>query len=295
MNIPSNSVELLFQAERLQRLFYGLLLTAGLLVVSAMMAGRVDAVSEVLSDLDCVVEPSIVADIGSAVPGLIETVKFDRSDYVSQGAVLAELESGVEKAALALAERVASISTAVDLRKVNAGYGARTQKRNQALFQKASISSQTMDQVKTESGLAQLQVKQEQENLELANLDASRARAALERRIIRSPFEGSIIKRYKSIGEYVEGEPVFQIAQLDPLHVEVIVPLKELGTIRADMLGKITLNAPGLEDKELNARVRRIDTVADAASATYGVRLELPNPDLTIPAGVRCQIDFYTE
>ncbi|MBX2823469.1 MAG: efflux RND transporter periplasmic adaptor subunit [Gammaproteobacteria bacterium] len=294
MKFRSTTLEILFQNDRFQRSFLTFMLALAV-VLSIIMAGRVDAVSEVLSDLDCVIEPSLVADVGSAVPGLIETVNYDRSDFVSQGTILAELESGVEKAALELAERIAGSSTAVELRKVNAGFGHRTHQRNQALFQKASISSQTMDQVKTESGLAQLQVKQEQENLELARLDAQRARAALERRIIRSPFEGSIIKRYKNIGEYVEGEPVFEIAQLDPLHVEVIVPLNQLGTIRADMLGKLTLSAPGFDSKELSARVRRIDTVADAASATYGVRLELANPDLTIPAGVRCQVDFYTE
>lgn len=294
MKMSVNLLAMLFPAERLQRCYLSTLVATGLLL-SAFTVGRVDAVGEVLSDLDCVVEPSLKADIGSAVPGLIEVVNFDRSDYVSKGVVLAELESGVEKAILEIAERVATLSTAVELRKVNANFGARTQKRNQALFQKASISSQTMDQVKTESGLAKLQVKQEQENLELAMLDARRARAALERRIIRSPFEGTIITRHKNIGEYVEGEPVFEIAQLDPLHVEVIVPINKLGTIKADMLGKLTLSAPGFEDKEMDARVRRIDTVADAASATYGVRLELPNPDLTIPAGVRCQIDFYAE
>jgi len=266
-----------------------------LLPLSIARINQVSAGTVVLSDLDCIVEPSIVADLGSSVPGLLETIHFDRSDYVSEGVVLAELESGVEKAALALAEKAASLSTAVELRKMNAGLGYRTAERNQALFQKASISSQTMDQVKTESRLAQLQVQQERDNRELAELDAVRAQAALNRRIIRSPFAGSLTQRYKSVGEYVEGEPVFQLAKLDPLHIEVIVPLQHLGLISVDMLGEITLTAPGFEDRTLKASVRRIDTVADAASATYGVRLEMSNTDLTIPAGVRCQIDFVTQ
>lgn len=265
--------------------------TVGLLLI----VDSVQAQREVLSDLDCLTEPSAVAEIGTAVPGLLEVVHYDHSDYVSAGVILAELESGVERAALALAEKTASLSTAVELRQMNAGFGQRTEQRNRELFRNASISSQTMDQVETESNLASLQVRQEQENRELAELDAMRARAALERRVITSPFEGSLTQRYKGVGEFVEGDPVFQLSKLDPLHVDVIVPVKHLGVITADMRASVNVVAPGFEDKFLEARVDRIDAVADAASATYGVRLSLPNPDLTIPAGVRCVIDFYAD
>ena len=43
----------------------------------------------------------------------------------------------------------------------------------------------------------------------------------------------------------------------------------------------------------LDAVVHRIDAVADPASATFGVLLVLENPDLTIPGGVRCLVDFF--
>ena len=268
-----------------------------LIVVASVFALVTSASAErdVLSDVDCVVEPSELAELGSAVPGLLEAVYYDRADYVVKGAILAELESSVELASLSLAERVATLSTAVELRQLTAGFGVRTRERNQALFQQSSISSQSMDQVHTESRVASLQVRQEQENLELAQLEAVRARAALERRVVRSPFDGAIVQRFKSVGEYVEGEPVYQIAQLDPLHIEVILPLEQLGVVGSGMRGLVTLTAPGFADRRFEAIVRRIDPVADAASGTYGVRLELPNPDLTIPAGVRCQIDFVAD
>lgn len=260
--------------------------------MSLYFISPLQAATTVLSDIDCVVEPSIIADVGSAVPGLLEKVHFDQSDFVSKGAVLAELEAAVEKASLNLADRMASLSTALELRQLNAGFGSRTRDRNQALFQNSSISSQTMDQVKTESRIASLQVKQERENLQLAELEVARAKAVLNRRTIVSPIEGAIMKRFRTVGEYVEGEPVFKIAQLHPLHVEVIVPLENLGEINSGMRGSLTLNVPGYKDRKLMAKVHRIDAVADAASGTYGVRLVLPNPDLKIPSGVRCRVDF---
>ncbi len=255
---------------------------------------QADASREILSDIDCVVQPGKVASLGSAVAGVLASVNVHRSDYVQAGTVLAELESDVEQASLALANRLASLNTATRLRQLNADFGSRTLERNQTLFQKASISKQTLDQVKTEALIAELQVLQERENSEVAQIEAIRAKAALSRRFIRAPFDGAITEAFKTVGEYVADEPIVQIASLDPLHIEVIVPISELGTIESGMRGDITMNVPGFEDTTFEATVRRIDPVADAASATYGVLLELPNPDLTIPSGVRCKLDFVS-
>lgn len=254
-----------------------------------------DASRDVLSDIDCVVQPGQIAALGSAVPGVLSTVNVSRSDYVSKGMVLAELESDVENASLQLAKRLASLNTATRLRQLNADFGSRTLQRNQSLFHKASISKQTLDQVKTEALIAEMQVQQERENIEVASIEVTRAKAVLNRRSIKAPFDGAIMEQYKTIGEYVADEPVLQIASLDPLHVEVIVPISQLGVVESGMRGVVSMTVPGFEDRTFDATVRRIDPVGDAASATYGVLLELPNPDLTIPSGVRCQVDFVAD
>ncbi len=248
---------------------------------------------EVLSNLDCVVEPSEVVKLGSAVPGQLAHTSFNKTDYVSAGDVMARLESSVERASLALAEEIAAHATAVELRRASAAFGERTRVRNARLVKTSSISNQAMDQVNTETQIAKLQVQQEVENKRLADLRVARERAALERRSIISPIHGTVVERFKSAGEYVDSEPVYEIAQLNPLHIEVIVPLEHLGKVESGMLGEVTLFAPGFEDTALNAMVRRIDAVSDAASATYGVRLEMDNPDMKIPSGVRCQVNFF--
>lgn len=274
--------------------FLPLALCATVVLTTITMAPSINAGREILSDLDCVVEPSSIVQLGSAVPGLIASTSFDRSDFVSPGTVMATLESRVERASLAIAEEVAAHGTSVELRRATAAFGERTRERNASLLKTSSISQQSMDQVETETSIARLQVKQERENRRLAQLRVERERAALERRMIISPIEGTVVERYKSAGEYVDNDPVFQIAQLNPLHVEVIVPLEYLGQVESGMRGGVTVLAPGFDDQVLDAQVRRIDAVSDAASATYGVRLVLDNPELKIPSGVRCQVDFFS-
>lgn len=270
-------------------------LTSSILLVGlVLMVQASDASQEVLSDMDCVVQPSAIVDLGSAVPGQLAKTRYDRGDFVQAGTVLGRLESGVEQVALAIAETAAISGTAIELRELSASFGVRTLKRNQSLLQSKSISAQTMDQMATEAAIADLQVRQEREGRDIAWLEVEHAREVLKRRVLFSPIDGSIMQRFKSAGEYVDSEPVFRIAQLNPLHVEVIVPMEYFNSLQTGMRAGVTIAAPGFEDEVLDAIVRRIDAVADAASATYGVLLVLENPDLAIPAGVRCSVDFFT-
>lgn len=265
-------------------------------ILGGFLTGYISATNaspEVLSDMDCVIEPSALIELGSAVPGLIANSYFDRTDFVNEGDIVARLESSVEEVTLSIAEQVADSTTAVNLRRITAKFGDRTRARNELMLKTASVSRQVMDQVTTEAKVAELQVAQEREGKLLAELEVERARASLSRREIRSPFSGTITQRYKSAGEYVDSDAIYQVAQLNPLNVEVIVPIEYLGTVETGMTAQISLDVPGFENKVLEAMVRRIDSVADAASATYGVRLTLENPDLTIPSGVRCQVDFF--
>jgi hypothetical protein len=42
------------------------------------------------------------------------------------------------------------------------------------------------------------------------------------------------------------------------------------------------------------ARVAVVDRVINAASGTFGVRLELPNEKQLVPAGAKCKVKFQT-
>ncbi len=251
-----------------------------------MIAGRGDPIPE----LDCVIEPSEVVDVGSAVPGVVQAIHAYRSDLVEKGAVIAELESTVEQAALELAKTRAALNTGIELRQESATLGHLTQKRNQKLLKTSAISVQEMDTLKTETRMAELQVRHEKDNKRIAGLDYRRARAVLQRRTIRSPVDGVVMERFKSVGEYVEDEPMLRVAQLDPLHVEVIVPVDYLGRITPGMQAQVTPIVAG-SGAHL-ATVERVDLVSDAASGTFGVRLSLSNPNYKIPAGLRCRLSF---
>ncbi|PID59955.1 MAG: efflux transporter periplasmic adaptor subunit [Gammaproteobacteria bacterium] len=259
--------------------------------VLMMPSPRSEASAEILADLDCVVEPSEVVNVGSAVPGLLADAFFERGDAVAAGDILGRLESNVERATLDIAREAANGLATLELRKANAEFGERTLVRNDELMRQRVISRQTRDQVATEAKIAGFQVRQEVESQRLARLEVRRAEASLERRMVRSPITGRVVQRFKSAGEYVDGDAIYEVARLDPLAVDVIVPVEYLGFVREGAEAAVRLDLPARIGEQISAKVDRVDPVADAASGTFGVRLLMPNPSGEIPAGVRCQVN----
>ena len=109
-------------------------------------------------------------------------------------------------------------------------------------------------------------------------------------RTIRSPIAGVVVERLQHPGELVKQEPILKLAQIDPLRIEVFAPLAMLGHVKVGSMAEIRPSS--LPGGTYNARVTIVNKVMDSASATFGIRLELPNPDHRLPAGLHCSVHF---
>ena len=66
--------------------------------------------------------------------------------------------------------------------------------------------------------------------------------------------------------------------------------MRLFGKIRPGMRASVT---PEYEEiSNLKATVALVDSMGDAASGTFGVRLTLPNRERTIPAGLKCRVEI---
>lgn len=214
-------------------------------------------------DLEGLIEPAELLQVSSQVPGILEEVAVERGDRVEKDQVIARLKSSVERAQ-------------VELARARVEFGRRKTVRNEELYQKQLISIHDKDEMETELLISELQLQE--------------AAARLDLRTIRSPVQGVVVEPFKGKGEYIGEGPILSIARIDPLNVEVIVPVARLGEIKKDMKAQVRPFPPvaGV----FAARVVLVDQVIDAASGTFGVRLELPNPDHRLPAGLRCKVRF---
>ncbi|MEG3640595.1 efflux RND transporter periplasmic adaptor subunit [Magnetococcus sp. PR-3] len=210
--------------------------------------------------ISCLIEPSLQAAMGTQVEGVLEKVMVDRGDFIRRGQLLAQLSVGVEKAAVAYQE-------------VRVAYGTRRVDRNKALKRQKLISPQDLDEIVTELELSQLELQERKEQLKL--------------RQIYAPFDGVVVDRMRDPGDMIKQELIMNVARIDPLHVELVVPATQLNRFKKGE--KRFIEVPLLK-KRFEARVSVIDKVVDAASGTFRVRLVLPNKRHRLSAGLRCKL-----
>lgn len=240
--------------------------------------------------LGCLIQPYQEADIGSQVVGVLDHVLVERGDFVKKGQPVAQLNADVERAALQGAKLRAEATADLRAAASNHEFAQKKKIRTEDLYQKNFISQQATDQAVTEAQVAEMRLRQAREAQRLAQQELALALAHLAQRTIRSPLSGVVVEKYLSEGERVEEKPVVKVATIDPLRVEVIVPANHFSRIKLGMSANV--KPEGADPEVRSAKVIVVDKVIDAASNSFRVRLELPNPNLTLPPGLRCKVDF---
>lgn len=262
------------------------------LMVVAISAGQVQAqASAAMEHFDCVIDPARVVKLGSPVNGILADVTVNRGDTVRRGDVVATMDLEVEKVVVEIS-RVRAASTAeIDAQVARNNLVRKELERTEELVRKNVSTSQKLDELiaQLEVGLRELDRLQLQR--QLAQLDFEKSEKLLDQRILRSPVDGVIQQRVLTGGEFVNQQShVLVIAQLDPLLVETFLPVEYFSKIKLGQFGKVTTN--GAVEGTFDAKITVVDRVFDAASKTFGVRLELPNPDFSLPAGQVCKVEF---
>ncbi|MEA2867473.1 MAG: hypothetical protein QOE39_2188 [Bradyrhizobium sp.] len=240
---------------------------------------------------ECLVQPKMVLKLGTPVPGLISELLVDRGAHLKKGDVVARIESSVEAATVSLAKAKAENDSAVRSSATKVEFQRRKEERAKQLRKNDTVSVATADEAETAARIAEIELEEAKVNLQLAQLELARATELLRQRTIRSPIDGIVVARMLGPGEYAfDQAQLVTISQIDPLNVEVFVPLNQFGKIRGGMVAEIYPEEP--IGGRYTATVTIVDHVFDAASGTIGVRLELPNPDYTLPAGLKCRVRF---
>ena len=238
-------------------------------------------------EYDGLIEPYVVVDIGAPAEGVVAEVTVDRSSSVKKGQILVEMESSVERAALEKAKAMATFDGEIGLQQTQLAFAKRANDRFRRL---EAVANHDKDQAATEIIRVGHRLKKAREDRTLAEFELKKAQAILNRCLIKSPISGVVMERYVSPGEYVNSQPLLRVAQIDPLRVEVIVPAQIFGRIIPGMTATIVPELP--QYGEQIATVTIVDKVIDAASSTFGVRLELPNAEQQMPSGLRCLVRF---
>ena len=248
--------------------------------------------SDASDNLACIMKPFMEVSIGSPVEGIIQTVHVERGDWVTKGQAVVALEASVEKSTVALAKAKAEAEATIKSTQAKMAFSERKLGRATDLFKSNSIAKHELDEAETERNLADIAYLEATERKQIDGLEWQRATAALQLRTISSPLTGVVVDRLLSPGELAGKTPILKLAQINPLRIEVFAPLSLLGKITLGM--KADVHPEGGGSATYQAHVTVVNRVVDSASGTFGVRLEMPNPNNALPAGLACTVKFQT-
>jgi RND family efflux transporter MFP subunit len=128
--------------------------------------------------------------------------------------------------------------------------------------------------------------------VEHARLDVKMSQIIVDRMCLKSPIAGTIDKIEVEVGEAIDGlADVVRVVKTDPLWIDVPVPLSQGRTLKPGQVAEVKF--PGFEKDISQGKIIYVSTVADAASSTLRVRVEVPNK-LNRPAGEHVRITFLS-
>jgi len=248
------------------------------------------------ADYDCLIDAAQTVEIRSPVVGILERVHARRGEAIRQGQVLVSIESSVEASAAESARARAEAQGQAELARAKVAALREKTKRMVELQAEEFIAAQAVDDVQAELKLAEAELKSSGENTQIARLDHRQAQDQLRRRQILAPFAGVVVDQYLYPGALVDSgegkKPVLKIAQTHPLKVQVLLPVRQFTAVRVGQVVSVTPEAPF--GRELQARIRTVDRVIDAAAGTFGIVADIDNSRGDLPAGLRCRVRLAT-
>jgi RND family efflux transporter MFP subunit len=262
------------------------------IILLCLLCGLVHSASEP-SVIDraavrAITKPSADRTLSFIQPGRIEAIHAQEGIVVNEGQEVACLDDRAEQAQLAQIE-------------------AQSKDRTQIMASEASLAQKKVDLKKLEKAAlnkaaTELEVEHARLDVTIAELSLAMATFEHEQAIrkfheskirvdnmrMKSPIQGSVEDVYVEAGESVNAlQEVVRIVQTDPLWVDASMPVADIGRLKSGDPVTVTFSLPNPET--LQGRVVHIGAVADAASATLKVRIEVPNPQKR-PAGEHVRV-----
>ena len=209
------------------------------------------------------------ARVLSPVAGLVRSAPVQIGTQVKAGAVLATIESAQlsEAAAryLAARERQALAQTSF--------------LREEGLWQKKISAEQDYLAARREVNEARIETQNAMQSLLALGMSEADARALksgsrLASYALRSPVAGTVLSKAVTLGEAVASDkPLFRVADLSTLWIDLAVPVSELGKVHAGQTVSVS-DKSGLQSE---GRVIFVQPELDEASRSGSVRVQLDN------------------
>jgi len=239
---------------------------------------------------EAITRPSKDVTLSFIRVGRIAKILVKEGDTVKAGQLLVQMDDEAERAELGQLEAQAKDDTHIRAAQAKLSQKKVDRKRAEWLLkQGAGISALEVEHKRLDVTIADLELKLAEFRHKQAQRKFQEVTIQVDRMRLVSPIAGKVEKIFVEPGESADGlQEVIRVVQTDPLRIEVPVPTKQARQLRRGQTARVEF---GEGEQKLEGKITHIAAVADSASQTLTVRVELHNP-AGRPAGERVMVHF---
>lgn len=229
------------------------------------------------------IEPGSRVEVPSVLRGQLVSIAVKEGQPIARGQPIAQLDDTIQKQTVALARLEADSTVEIRSAEANVAHARNDLERYRGIAESAQSAFELrLRELAVKQ--AELKLEQSRETAARKKLDLAREEATLEKMTIRAPIDGMVLRVNREAGELVElDKPVAVIVQTSKLHARFYPPKQLFGKVKVG--DKVTLELRTDPPAARTATVIAVDPVLDVASQLFQVKMELDNPDGTVPAG----------
>lgn len=256
----------------------------GLISAIFLCAGAASA--QVTPPINCTINPLQTVELSSSVAGIVSDVRVRPGMQVTEGDIVAVLDTTLAQADLEIATAQAEFSGAIEAAILQRDSLARRVAMLERAAEDRAVSRAELESVVLEYELAKATVNQQIQQQKMAQNEADRARLVLEKAIINAPVSGIVGENLIDVGENVLNRPIATIYVTRPMRVEAFVPVAKLRDVAEDQTPQIIVD--GDVQNPVSVTLDYISPVANLSSNTISVYFSLES-DTIIP-GYKCTL-----
>lgn len=209
--------------------------------------------------------PARVVELSAETEGRVVYIGAERGASVDRGGIIVRLDERDRKARLAQAE---------------------------ATLKQREVEYEARQKLKGNSYVSEAQLQEAAALLETARAELTRANLDLQYMTIRAPFDGALQYRNAEVGDFVKvGDPVATFVDNRKIIVSANLSEFDAGYIETGEEAEARL-ATG---ETVYGRIRYIAPVADEATRTFAVELEVDNSEGKLRAGGTAELRIPAE
>lgn len=199
--------------------------------------------------------PARITHLAAETDGRIEYIGAERGASLNRGELIVRLDERDRSARLAQAE---------------------------ATVRQREVEFAARERLKSESYVSEAQLQEALALLETARAELTRAQLDLDYMYVRAPFPGALQARNVEVGDFVKrGDPIATYVDNRKIIVSANVSEFDAKYVHVDETAEARL-ATG---ETVRGRIRYVAPVADEATRTFTVELEVANADGNLRAG----------